>query len=61
MAIADPETGATLLVGTQLAAGQGFPTLRQMPDFSLLPTWQGVVIEPLADRLRCGPAIAGSC
>lgn len=52
VAIADPETGATLLVGTQLAAGQGFPTLRQMPDFSLLPTWQGVVIAPLSDRVE---------
>jgi hypothetical protein len=52
VAIADPETGTTLLVGTQLAAGQGFPTARQMPDFSLLPTWQGVVIAPLSDRVE---------
>jgi hypothetical protein len=51
VAIDDPETGATLLVGTQRAAGQGFPTLRQTPEFSLLPTWQGVVVEPLADNL----------
>jgi len=49
--IADPETGATLLVGTQRSAGQGIPTPRQTPEFSLLPTWQGVVVAPLADRV----------
>jgi hypothetical protein len=52
VAIADPETGATRLVGTQLAAGRGFPTLRQLPDFSQLTTGQGVVIAPLRDRVE---------
>jgi hypothetical protein len=51
VAIPDPDTGATLLVGTQRAAGQDFPTLHQTPEFSLLPTWQGVVVEPLADSV----------
>jgi len=49
--IPDPDTGASLLVGTQRATGQDFPTLHQTPEFSLLPTWQGVVVEPLADSL----------
>ncbi len=49
--IADPQTGAVLLVGTQRVAGQGITTPRQTPEFNLLPTWQGVVVEPLADRL----------
>ena len=51
VAIPDPNTGATLLVGTQRATGQDFPTLHQTPEFNLLPTWQGVVVEPLADSL----------
>jgi hypothetical protein len=51
VAIADPQSGATLLVGTQRATGQGFATLRQTPEFNLLPTWQGVAVEPLADSL----------
>ena len=51
VAIPDPDTGATLLVGTQRATGQDFPTLHQTPEFNLLPTWQGVVVEPLADSL----------
>jgi hypothetical protein len=51
VALTDPETGATLLVGTQRTAGQGIPTLRRTPEFDLLPTWQGVAIEPLADQL----------
>lgn len=49
--IADPETGAALLVGTQRATGQGISTPRQTPEFDLLATWQGVVIAPLADRV----------
>ena len=49
--IADPETGTVLLVGTQRAPGQGIVTPRQTPEFSLLPTWQGVVVAPLADRV----------
>jgi hypothetical protein len=51
VAIPDPDTGATLLVGTQRATGQDFPTLHQTPEFNLLPTWQGVAVEPLADSL----------
>jgi hypothetical protein len=51
VALTDPETGATLLVGTQLTAGQGMPTPRETPEFDLLATWQGVAIVPLADQL----------
>jgi len=51
VAVADPESGATLLVGTQRSAGQGIPTPRRMAEFNLLPTWLGVLIEPLADSL----------
>ena len=51
VAIPDPGSGATLLVGTQRTTGQGFSTLRQTPEFSILPTWQGIAVEPLADSL----------
>ncbi len=63
VALTDPETGATLLAGTQRAAGQGFPTLRQTPEFNLLPTWQGVAVAFSAGgtSLWCGPSTTGSC
>jgi hypothetical protein len=51
VAIADPETGSSLLVVTQRVTGQAVPALRRTPEFDLLPTWQGVVVVPLADRL----------
>lgn len=49
--IADPETGSSLLVGTQRVTGQAVPALRHTPDFNLLPTWQGVAVEPLSDTV----------
>ena len=59
VAVADPETGGTLLVGTQKTAGQGIPTLRETPEFNLLPTWQGVAIAPLADQLAMRAVASG--
>jgi len=49
--IADPDTGGVLLVGTALSAGEGVAVGRCTPELTLLPTWQGVAIEPLADSL----------
>ena len=49
--IADPDTGGALLVGTAQTAGEGVPVGHCTPEFALLPTWQGVAIEPLADSL----------
>jgi hypothetical protein len=57
--IADPETGADLLVGTQKVTGEAITTPRQMPEFNLLPTLQGVVVEPLTDRLVMRTAKGG--
>ena len=51
LAIPDPATGDTLLVGTQRQAGQAMTTLRRMPQFNLLPTTQGFVVAPLADTV----------
>ena len=49
--VPDAETGSNLLVGTQAAPGQSIPVIRHAAEFSLLQTWQGVVVEPLSDRL----------
>lgn len=58
VAVADPDSGATWLVGTQRQPGQGLPVGRRTSEFALLPTAQGVVVEPLADSiaLRVVPA-----
>ena len=47
----------TLLVGTQRRDGQGVPATRRSAEFTLLPTWQGVAVEPNADTvaLRATP------
>lgn len=49
--VADPETGAPLLVGTARIAGVGLAVVRRYPQFSLEPSWLGVVVAPLSDRL----------
>ncbi len=52
VAITDPVGDGTLLVGTQLQDGQADQVARQAPEFALLPTFQGVAVEPLSDRLQ---------
>jgi hypothetical protein len=59
VAIVDPDTGATLMVGTQLRSGQGVLTPRRGAGFTLLPTAQGVVVEPLDDRVVLRTAASG--
>ena len=51
VSLADPDTGATLLVGTQHRPGQGVATTRRGTEFILRPTIQGVVVEPLSDSI----------
>lgn len=51
VSLADPDTGATLLVGTQHRSGQGLATRRRGTEFVLRPTIQGVVVEPLSDSV----------
>jgi hypothetical protein len=51
LAMADPVTGTTLLVGTQRQPGQAMIASRRTPQFTLLPTEQGVVVAPLADTV----------
>lgn len=49
--VPDPLTGDTLLVGTERQAGQAVVMVQRAPEFTLLPTWLGVVVAPVADTL----------
>ena len=55
----DPDTGTTLLVGTQRREGQGLPVRRRALEFALLPTWQGVAVEAIADTIALRPVQSG--
>jgi hypothetical protein len=57
--VADPDTGTILMVGTQRRDGQGFPVRRRSAEFALLPTWQGIVVEAIADTLALRPTQEG--
>jgi hypothetical protein len=59
ISMADPVTGATLLVGTQRRSGQAVLNPRRTTEFILRPTLQGVVIEPLSDALVMKTTPAG--
>ncbi|MDR3533182.1 MAG: hypothetical protein P4L90_21815 [Rhodopila sp.] len=59
VSLADPDTGATLLVGTQHRPGQGVATMRRSTEFILRPTTQGVVVEPLSDSTALKPSPTG--
>lgn len=59
ISVPDPATGGALQVGTQRLAGQGMSVERHTPDFGLLPTWQGVVVEPLSDGVSMRPSANG--
>jgi hypothetical protein len=51
VSIADPVSGATLLVGTTRHPGQAVALARRSADFIMHPTKLGVVVEPLSDAL----------
>jgi hypothetical protein len=57
VAVPDPAGGASLLVGTQSQGGEAIALGRRAPDFALLPTLQGVAVEPLSEAavLRTAP------
>jgi hypothetical protein len=59
ISLADPDTGATLLVGTQRQPGQGVPVLRRAVEFLLMPTWQGIAVEPIGDDVVLRPVQDG--
>jgi len=51
ISMADPDTGATLLVGTTRRPGQAVAVSRRTSEFVLQPTTLGVVVEPLSDAI----------
>ena len=61
VSVLDPATGQPLLVGTsrQAGSGTGVRTGQRTPGHSVLPTWQGVAIEPLSDQVRLLPTPGG--
>jgi hypothetical protein len=54
----DPVTGGRMLVGAVLGDGPGVAVPHVSPEFSLLPSWAGVVVTATSDRLmlRAGKA-----
>ncbi len=71
VSIMDPETGGTLLVGTQRSVGQAWLGDRLQAQFILIPTLQGLVVSPNSDDIRlrreadgfglsAGPAAGGT-
>ena len=49
----DPDTGGNLLIGTLRGGPQalrGVPVAYRVPEFNVLPSWQGAVVEPVSDR-----------
>ncbi|MBS0559507.1 MAG: hypothetical protein JSR21_05580 [Proteobacteria bacterium] len=64
VALADPEDGATLLVGTLRGREGGPPpqavvSVRRAPGYVLRPSWAGIVLEPLSDALALHPVENG--
>ena len=59
ISMADPDTGATLLVGTQRRPGQGVAISRYTTEFVLRTTGLGVVVEPLSDAIGLKVVPAG--
>ncbi len=59
VSVPDPLGGGILIIGTQREPGQGVVLGRRAPDFSLLASWQGVVIEPMSDVVVLRPVASG--
>lgn len=59
IAVVDPAVRDTLVVVPVLPLGQGMAQLRDYPQFSLLPTAQGVVVKPKIDDIRVRPLSQG--
>ena len=59
VAVLDPETGGTLLVGTQREGGEAIPVGRRGPTLEILPTRLGAAILPRADTVTLRAVEAG--
>ncbi len=52
VAVEDEATGGRLLVGTQRTGGQRVAAPHRAAEWALSPSWQGVVIQPMSDRVK---------
>jgi hypothetical protein len=59
VAVLDPESGATLLVGTVREGGEATSLARRAATFEILPTRLGVAILPRADSVTLRPLASG--
>ncbi len=59
VAVEDDATGGRLLVGTQRGVGQRVVAPHRAAEWALLPSWQGVVVQPLSDRVKLEGKEAG--
>lgn len=59
LAITDPGTGGALLIGTLSDTGTGLPAGHAGPEYVLLPSLAGVVVEARSDRLILSRGRAG--
>jgi len=59
IAVPDETSGRVLLVGTQRQPGEFMPVARRTPEFALLPTIQGVVLQLVSDRISLRPTPDG--
>lgn len=57
--VADPSTGALLLVGTDRAESGGLRPARRSATFALDETLAGIVVQPFSDRLALRSTAAG--
>jgi hypothetical protein len=55
----DPDTGGKLLVGTVKAHGPAILVPHASAEFTLLPSWDGVVLRATSDRLSLAPVKDG--
>ncbi len=51
VAVRDPVSGATLLVGASLENAGGVADARRTPGYRMLASWLGVAVEPLSDQV----------
>ncbi|HYZ64079.1 MAG TPA: hypothetical protein VE650_16645, partial [Acetobacteraceae bacterium] len=62
LAVRDPVTGQTLLVGTSRqpsGPGPAVPSGRTAPGYALLPTWLGLALEPNSDQVDLRVSLSG--
>jgi hypothetical protein len=57
--LGDPDSGATLLVGTLRAPAAAVLLPRRSPQFSIGATWLGIVVEAVSDQFALRPTTDG--